>query len=325
MPRWAEALDTQLDTWRWFREELGARELRGFAESFMEKAIDPEQHGLGPEELQAAIHSANWKQASALGKAIEAIPRMLWQADPIYVDHEMMPLVDAAVGSWKAEPLIETDILIPTGFLLLPRPVYVTDIHQKSMSVRAFLWHPSVIINEVTEEETSGIVLCLFSNMDDPDDYQPDEEIIRYLRHMRTTKLALCHIVGWPYGENTHQKGGANNGVEIVQCILRLMAQTIAVRSEAHAPRAIRKRIERANFPTKRITVVTLRRPEGERDPDAHRDVAWTRRWIVDGHWRNQWHPSLGIHRQIWISPYVKGPTDLPLVVPKAHVYQFVR
>ena len=47
--------------------------------------------------------------------------------------------------------------------------------------------------------------------------------------------------------------------------------------------------------------------------------VNWTHRWLVDGFWRSQWFPSLGRHRQIWISPYVKGPEDLPLVIKKRY------
>jgi len=41
--------------------------------------------------------------------------------------------------------------------------------------------------------------------------------------------------------------------------------------------------------------------------------------------WRNQWYPSLSQHRQKWISPYVKGPEDKPLVVRPRRVYQWTR
>ena len=70
--------------------------------------------------------------------------------------------------------------------------------------------------------------------------------------------------------------------------------------------------------------VVTLRRPDAP-SPHEHSDVEWSRRWVVSGHWRNQWYPSLGVHRQIWISPYVKGPEEAPLVVRKDRVFELVR
>jgi hypothetical protein len=79
-------------------------------------------------------------------------------------------------------------------------------------------------------------------------------------------------------------------------------------------------------MPEKRVTVVRLRRTyeekPGEYEPGS---VDWTHRWIVGGHWRNQWYQSEQIHRQIWISPYVKGPDELPLVINKARVFEFVR
>jgi len=41
--------------------------------------------------------------------------------------------------------------------------------------------------------------------------------------------------------------------------------------------------------------------------------------------WHDQWYPSEQIHRQIWISPYVKGPEDKPLIVRPRRVYQWER
>jgi len=38
--RWAEALDAQLDAWKWYREGRGEQELQGFAESFIGKILD---------------------------------------------------------------------------------------------------------------------------------------------------------------------------------------------------------------------------------------------------------------------------------------------
>ena len=36
-------------------------------------------------------------------------------------------------------------------------------------------------------------------------------------------------------------------------------------------------------------------------------------RWLVSGHFRNQWYRSEQTHKVIWIAPYVKGPDDAPL------------
>jgi hypothetical protein len=41
----------------------------------------------------------------------------------------------------------------------------------------------------------------------------------------------------------------------------------------------------------------------------------WSHRWVVRGHWREQWYPSEGVHRLIWIEAFVKGPEDRPLII----------
>lgn len=45
---------------------------------------------------------------------------------------------------------------------------------------------------------------------------------------------------------------------------------------------------------------------------DGSRDVEWSCRWIVRGHWRNQYHGD-GQNEPTYILPYVKGPDGLPI------------
>lgn len=335
MTRWADVLDLQVDAWRYYQTDRGISELRSFSESVMTKAIDPSQQGLSPEELMAAIESTEAAYSRTVMEILSQTPEMFWQADPIHVDPEMAPLIRAALSGWQSETLLETDLFIPNGFLVLPEPVYLRDVNDKTMAVRAFLWTRQMLKFRVDDtivgprdgQTFPGMSLTMFSDINDDDDfsikYQEDKRLWEILRS-RPIPLTVCHAVPWRFGDNT-MMGEHHTGVDVLQCILRLMAQTVTVREPRNAPRHVGKRVERAQFPAKRITVVTLRRPSQDRDPDTHSDVAWSHRWIVDGHWRQQWYPSLGQHRQIWISPYVKGPAELPLIVPKAHVYQFTR
>ncbi len=66
--------------------------------------------------------------------------------------------------------------------------------------------------------------------------------------------------------------------------------------------------------------LVTLRRAQNSAatTPEA---TDWSCRWIVSGHWRNQWCPSTETHRATWIAPYVKGPDDKPLHTPGAKLF----
>ncbi len=36
-------------------------------------------------------------------------------------------------------------------------------------------------------------------------------------------------------------------------------------------------------------------------------------RWMVRGHWRRQWYPSLRVHKPVWISEHESGPDGKPL------------
>ena len=80
------------------------------------------------------------------------------------------------------------------------------------------------------------------------------------------------------------------------------------------------------NLPSE-VVVVRLRRRSvddeaGHDGADEH--VPWSHRWLVSGHWRNQWLPSRAAHRLQWISNHIKGPTNKPLIV-KDRVTAWVR
>lgn len=72
--------------------------------------------------------------------------------------------------------------------------------------------------------------------------------------------------------------------------------------------RASAKRISRAGSSESDIKVIELRRrasvASGEHD-DA--ETEWSCQWVVRGHWRQQFYPSTGERRPLWILPYVKG------------------
>lgn len=65
------------------------------------------------------------------------------------------------------------------------------------------------------------------------------------------------------------------------------------------------------------VNVIDVRRPAGEGvGPAGPRSVEWTRRWMVDGHWRQQAHgPGRTLRRPTYIAPFMKGPADKPLVL----------
>jgi hypothetical protein len=120
----------------------------------------------------------------------------------------------------------------------------------------------------------------------------------------------MMWVVG---GEPVNDEAGL---APLLRATWTLMQQTLTVSERAAIDRPERRRCARAGVPSD-VLIVRLRRQviDSEASDDGQEMVAWSHRWLVDGHWRNQWLPSRMCHRLQWIAPYVKGPASLPLIV----------
>lgn len=108
---------------------------------------------------------------------------------------------------------------------------------------------------------------------------------------------------------------------------LAFLEQRIMVPSVQPVERHARKRMEREQWLHEPLVrVVELRRKQAPSQPDGeHTAVDWACQWVVRGHWRQQWYPSLKDYQPRWIMPYVKGPEDKPLKPPRAKIFAVVR
>lgn len=134
-----------------------------------------------------------------------------------------------------------------------------------------------------------------------------------------------------PYGTIKWVTGGRplNDDDGICPTLLAtwtLMQQSLSVSQHIPVDRPERRRCSRVGLPQE-VLIVRLRRRSVDHDgpEDAEETgVSWSHRWLVGGHWRNQWLPSRAAHRVQWIAGYVKGPASKPLVV-KDRVTAWVR
>ena len=140
------------------------------------------------------------------------------------------------------------------------------------------------------------------------------------------TPMEFTDIQGWPgYLPSNGEGMAADVKTALERTILAtwlLMGQTLVRSEPLTAPRAARRRIARDDphlEPT--VRYIDLRRARTELpDHGAITDEPRTsgreyrHRWIVRGHWRNQWYPSRNDHRPIWIDPHLAGPEDKPLL-----------
>ena len=75
--------------------------------------------------------------------------------------------------------------------------------------------------------------------------------------------------------------------------------------------RQVRRNAQRSGKPVPDCRTIVLRRRKlPSHDPAS--ETEWSCRWLVEGHWRNQWFPSRKDHHPVYIVPYVKGPEDKP-------------
>lgn len=109
------------------------------------------------------------------------------------------------------------------------------------------------------------------------------------------------------------QARGMERWIGILKTAWLLMSQPIASVAEVAFNRAARRQAEREQQPPPRVRVITLRRPAGSGGP-GDSDREYHHQWIVRGHWRQQWYPSRGVHRPVWIAPHLKGPEGAPLI-----------
>lgn len=101
--------------------------------------------------------------------------------------------------------------------------------------------------------------------------------------------------------------------MRIVLSAFLWMKQTICVATPVGLERHARKRLARVEM-VKSISVIALRRKvyDGNHGDASGEPVEWSCRWLVRGHWRQQYHPSTGRREPLFILPHVKGPDDKP-------------
>lgn len=328
---WYDAADAKLQIYNFWTSEVGRLNALAFAKAIGET---------NPNSLPL------YKELDGL----EAL--VMSRSEPIWVAPEIMDVVEVAAETFQPEPFVESDLVTPSGFVLLPRPVYIPDATGKKVTFRAFSWYPSKGPGPGAYSDTTmdSVWMSFYSHIEDIVDEDDGVQLkARVLRDQSvygySTPWVFLHGMVVPFGlsptdwvNNAARKEGytdetmmnaTNAWWQFVQALLRLSMQKMTVRTGTAYPRAARRRAERAGLsldPDDMIMVITLRRPKNKYNGDGEGDpINYTHRWIVGGHWRNQYYPSLGMHRQIYISDYVKGPEHLPLAVRKGRAFNFVQ
>jgi hypothetical protein len=124
----------------------------------------------------------------------------------------------------------------------------------------------------------------------------------------------------WTVDRDRNRKAGAQPMSELLVAFWRFIQEPWIDGRMMLPGRPATRRNRAAGRPEPNVRVVRLRRAEArtrrEREEGEEPvETLWSHRWIVKGHWRNQWYPSMQQHRPRWIPRHIKGPEHLPLVV----------
>jgi hypothetical protein len=244
----------------------------------------------GEEDLQKKIAQAD-HLLNGLGR------RTLAEAEPVFISAPIVDLIEASHESFQPEVVHPWDAFVPIGFAVFARPL---------KGVAALSWVP---ISHAEDEDPAFFFASAWGG-DGP-------------------RVKLLGSAAMVIGESDVDWGrddvpGAAPVVErLTQVTWRLAKQV--VRMPERSPRAVRRAAQRKGIERDGVLVVRLRRPAPPVNGDEPSPVGWQHQWVVRGHWRNQWFPAHETHRQIWISPYVKGPEDKPLKPVTGRAWEFVR
>jgi hypothetical protein len=219
--------------------------------------------------------------------------------DPVWCDPPMVDLLAAAADTYPVEPIQPHHLRAPNGIVIFAKPMPVV-WHNDA-------WEPtdqplSAISSAETTSATDGQPLLGITGWQPaagPHHFDEPKLAVRY-----TGLRAASNAIG-PYDGAFPDPGVA--GPHRILQTLTALCRTPPVRDEV-APASKAARAGLTDPPVRRVH---LRRPEhAQHDLDAARAARAghpPRGHGVRGHWKNQWHRSLGEHRPTWIAGYPRG------------------
>lgn len=287
----------------------------------------------------------------AIGTVLQARADHLREAPIFLLSEEMLDVVIAAAKSLSPDDLAsltEEDLPQPTGFLMLPRDLYLTDPTGALpvTDIRALSWRFGHICSdgvwfigarvsvwsrtkgtegdpgyrallESLQGEWLPDLVHIGATWIDPAVFEgmtqaQMAEEVRVARD-RFSYLSLPPMEALDVGAHSRDDIIDDRSKTFTQAFLfafsRLCDQGIG------EDESVGERIPAAakrDGPTRDVRVVTLRKRRA-RSKGESEAVEWSHRWVVQMHKRRQWYPSTQEHKVIFVGPFVKGPEGKPL------------
>jgi hypothetical protein len=268
-----------------------------------------EEDHISPEEQEALRRSHNHT----------TLDKLVMGGETYAVGQDCTTLINEASKSFPTDLLLTEDLIPgPGGWIWFDQPILgVSNAENEGERLRAISWQrvhtgedpgPERVPGELDYPWIGGIAFCAW--------FEHPIVLQVYPGALIPSGIAL-----WPFGQRhsvnyTHTIEERRRVAMIFAAFCIFVHQRLLVAGRQAASRGQRRRLENQKTQVIEpiVNVIELRVREYARSQNPeHRDVDWQVRWIVRGHLRNQWYPSLGIHQPKFVFPYPKGPKDKPL------------
>lgn len=290
----------------------------------------------------------NWLESGPFSRMWEAMLWSLQRSESIYV----APPLCGALGAVARQPLppwtlTEEGLLTSRGFCWFAADPGYRDPTGDPAELVALSWFPQWVSGVRRE----GREFSIFSPLDpEPDAFQvhrsltllpwykggflvrrevmaPWGPLFLTFGSDATLNMNQTTLTGAPITDDAAFDGRFLSS--LFATLMLFAQQRLVTAAHERAERHARKRVQAQGWTHEPlIRVVKLRTRETRAHTAGESDTAtidWSCRWVVRGHWRQQFFPSRNEHRPLWILPHLKGPEEKPLKPPRATVFAIVR
>lgn len=225
--------------------------------------------------------------------------------DLLFLTSDFLTLSEAAAPEIPDFKLHPSDLPTMHALVVFERPVRMAMLEDRIDSVSAVTWI-TYAQQPDNDGPGDGVLIAIWVDPRDLPEYSPD---------LVYPPLIPVHAARWYFGEHWKRAEHVIRWPAFLGTIFRLFQEGYVRDERRPVDRAERRRRQRSGQPIPEgIRILDIRSSAPTGAPQGSSDVEWTHRWLVRGHWRDQWYPSQGRHAPRWIRAHVKGPADKPLV-----------
>lgn len=282
-------------------------------------------------ENRQTCYPISMAPAQAARFLVAAEEQRLKAADLYFVSKDMTSLARVASRSLPEFTLLPDDLPSKSGLIYWDEPIAEIEYDEGPSYVVAASWShwlPGGVWNRLGAVWVTWYV-DRQRLLDSPHGQAQLSGRERELFRSRTARLLVDNESQLPFSQDqapvyhdgqemTFSEAFAQKDTLLHQCAVlkttwTLMKQDLASVEDAVYDRPTRRRVERLEKEVPPVRVITLRHSKASAG-NSDTDREYHHRWIVKGHWRQQWYPSRGVHRPVWIAPHIKGPEGAPLI-----------